>query len=181
MNPEQIKLAITLDDGSLKIMSFLTKGRGASLPEFAEWTEVDGWWKRDPSDLAILDELARTFPPQDLDGTPRPQPIGFRRISDSELPADRTYREAWKDSGETIVHDMPRARVIHLSRVRVARAAKLDQLDRDWMRATGRGDKAGVLEAEDRRQLLRDLPASLDVESAQTVEDLKQRWPALLG
>jgi hypothetical protein len=175
MNLEQRKIAVTLDNGDLAVMSLLTVGRGNNLPALATWINdaAAGWWRRPDSDAVILDELARTFPERDGDGVPRPQPVRFRRIADDALPVERTYRGAWAEVDGAIVHDMPRARALHLAMFRRARAERLDELDRNWMRATGQGKKHEADEIENERQRLRDLPATLGVEAAQTVEDLK--------
>jgi hypothetical protein len=168
-------------------MSLLTVGRGTTLPAFGYWIDQSlGWWGRPDSDEVIRDELARTFPKFDVDETtgekiPRPQPTGFRRIKDADLPEDRRYRGAWRDRDGAIVHDMPKARALHLDRVRARRAKKLDELDRDWMRAMGQSKKADADAVEAKRQALRDLPTSLGVEKATTIEELKELWPAALG
>ena len=186
MKLEQIKIAITLDNGDLSVMSFLTVGRGNVLPPLAAWIdekEHPGWWRREPTDAAILDELVRTFPDTDIDGKARPQPVRFRRIQESDIPADRTYRAAWKDGGAgAIEHDMPKARAIQVGRVRFARNVKLEQLDRDWMRATGQARTADAKAIEASRQELRDLPATMApwVDSAATTEALKAVWSPLL-
>jgi len=112
---------------------------------------------------------------------PRASAIGFRRIDDTDLPTDRTYRDAWADTGAgPLTHDMPRARGLHLARVRLARAKRFAELDSEWMRAAGQGKKADEAAVEARRQALRDLPATLGVEAATTVEDLKACWSPLL-
>lgn len=57
---------------------------------------------------------------------------------------------------------------------------KLDLLDREWMRSVGQGKKADADEIEARRQTLRDLPATLDTDSAATIDELKAKWSPLL-
>lgn len=215
MTLQQVKLAITLDDGSLSVMSFLTVGRGSVLPYGARWgtdpssdTEEDrakgkeaGSWVRPATDANIFEELSRTFPSIDPETkAARPQPVIYRRLADDEMPKDRTYRGAWKDVGTEpgraqISHDMAKAREIHLELVRRARIGKLEELDREFARAAGQkftaedsGDKkaaaafaAEMREVEAERQALRDLPTTIGVERALTVEDLKATWPPLLG
>jgi len=178
----QEKIAVTLDNGELTIMSILTVGHGDKLPAMAQWVDrTEGWWCRKLTDAVILDELSRAFPEKDLDGEPRPQPVRFRRIRDAEVPPDRTYRGAWRDDGESIGHDIGQARKIHLDRIRRARLSRLDQLDRDWMRAVGRGDLDDANRIEADRQELRDLPATLDVDGCRTTDELKLKWSPLLG
>jgi len=128
-------------------------------------------------------ELIKSFPEVAADtGERLSQPVSYRLISDFALPEDRTYRGAWRDdgAGAQIVHDMGKAREIHLAGVRRARAAKLEGLDRDWMRATGQGKKRDADVIEAKRQALRDLPTTLGVEDAKTIDELKAKWSPLL-
>jgi len=174
---EQVKLAITMDDGSLVIVSFLTVGHGSYTPDGGTWIdEREGIWSRPATDANIMSELFRSFPEFDRDtGERRPQPKTFRRIADADIPNDRRYRSAWKDDGAAIVHDMPKAREIHLRRIRNARGPRLDQLDRDWNRAYGRGKKRDADAIEAKREELRELPATLAtaLEAAQTIAELE--------
>ena len=174
MKMETVKIAITDIEGNVAVMELITVGRGDSLPFGGEWIG-EGWWMREASDENVLHEIRRgeqsyLKPTQ-----------SWRRIKADEIPADRTFRDAWRDAGDRLDVHMPKARAIHLERVRVARAVKLDELDRDWMKATGQGKKAEADAVEAKRQRLRDLPSSLLVEAAETPEDLKTLWDDELG
>jgi hypothetical protein len=176
VNNQHVKVAITLDDGRVAIMGFVTVGRGPKPPDGGEWiNEAAGLWKREPSDANIFQEIARTF-------TLGAQPTSYRIVKDDELPTDRTYRNAWKDDGKgkPLTHDIAKAREIHLRQVREVRGPKLDQLDRDWMRAFGTGDTVEAARIEAKRQELRDLPATLGVDKAKNVEELKALKSPLL-
>ena len=102
-------------------------------------------------------------------------------VAASTIPTDRTFRDAWKADTGAVVVDMPKARALHLDRIRVARQPLLVKLDADWMKALGQ-KKTGEADAiEAQRQTLRDLPATVKVAEATTPEDLKQLWPASLA
>lgn len=90
-------------------------------------------------------------------------------------PVDRSYRNAWVDDGQAIVHDMPKARAIHLTRLRKQRDAALDALDGPWMRAMGQDNKAEAARIEAERQALRDMPVTLApaIAAAATLDELK--------
>jgi hypothetical protein len=75
---------------------------------------------------------------------------------------------------------MPKARDLHIQRVRRARGLRLEDLDAKWMRASGQKKQNEADEIESQRQTLRDLPMTLKVEEAQTIEDLKGKWSPLL-
>lgn len=89
----------------------------------------------------------------------------------STVPADRTFRNAWKREGTGIGTDMAKAREIHMDRIRAVRDAELARLDVEQL-------KGRDVTAE--KQRLRDLPATFDLTVAATPEDLKALWPAEL-
>jgi hypothetical protein len=146
-------------------MGILTTGRGSILPSGAEWIDK-GWWTRPPTDAVIFEEVSRTFAGQTL--------LGYRRIEAGDIPADRTYRNALADNGTgALVFDMPKARGLHMDKLRRARVAQLEALDVELIRAIGRGGSgAGI---EERKQALRDMPQRLApaLEACKTVEALK--------
>ena len=106
-----------------------------------------------------------------------PAGLAFK-IMDSDDPifADRTFRDAWTFDGSKIGHDMPKARAIHMERLREARDAALARLDVEALRAVERDDRAELARIAARKQALRDLPATINLESAATPEALKAKW-----
>lgn len=78
----------------------------------------------------------------------------------------------------TISVDMNKARAIHRDRMRSARAPKLTALDVAFQLALEAGSDTSVIVAQ--KQALRDVTADLDIEVAQTPDELKQVWPAIL-
>lgn len=99
-------------------------------------------------------------------------------IDKSEIPADRTFRNAWTLNGKTIAHDMNKARDIHRARLRAARAPKLAKLDVDYQRADERGDMDAKQAVAAQKQALRDLPNDPAIDKAKTPEKLKALWPS---
>lgn len=93
-----------------------------------------------------------------------------------ELP-DRHFRPAWAEVGGKPGIDMVKARAHQMSLIRKERDKKLEALDKEWMIATGkkRGQEADQVEAK--RQSLRDLPQTVNLDSAQSPEELKAIWP----
>jgi len=95
------------------------------------------------------------------------------QILDAEaIPADRTFRDAWRVDRDKIKIDMPRARDILRTKLREFRAEKMGSLDVEYQRAdeTKNDKKKAAVIAE--KQVLRDLPAHPKIEQAQTVEEL---------
>ncbi len=174
-----VQIAITMDNGTLQVMSFVTQSRSPTLPYGAVWSdEKMGRWDREPTDKNVLAEITKTFRLKDSKGLPLPQPVRWKRVEASDIPADRTYRNAWRHDGEKFFHDIEHAKQIHLDKVRRARTAALTELDRDWMKATGQEDQKTAKAIEAKRQALRDAPQTLDLSAVKTVEELKAIWPA---
>jgi hypothetical protein len=166
---ETVAVAVTLDNGDLNVLRFITRGRGSVLPAGARWAGPEGWWFRPPLETLIEEEITRSMAGQPV------KHVSWVIVPDEAVPTDRSFRAAWKVNGIAIEHDMPKARDIHLNRLRAERADKLAQLDRDWMKATGQGDTQKAVDIERQRQLLRDMPVTLSrsLSDAKTIDHLK--------
>lgn len=103
----------------------------------------------------------------------------IRIVEGDPRPASRTFHNAWTFRGNSVEVDMPKARAIHMDRIREVRDEKLKGLDKDWMKAQGQKQPSEAIEAK--RQKLRDIPQTLDLESAKTPEQLEKLWPAELN
>jgi len=97
---------------------------------------------------------------------------------ESELPEDLYFRGAWELVRGKVRVNMPRARSIHMDRIRVARNAALVELDVKFLRAVESHD---IIAQEELRILkieLRDIPQTFDLgNDLDTPERLKSRWP----
>ncbi len=100
----------------------------------------------------------------------------------SSLPG-RRFRNCWRDDGSgRAAVDMPLAREQRLGEIRKERNARFPELDREWMKATGQGDKVLATAIEAARQTLRDIPQSIDLDAIATAEKLaafEPKWPIL--
>jgi hypothetical protein len=160
---ETVPIAVILKDGTLAVQHILRIGRGSFLPSGA--TYVDGLtWLREVTDEGVKHNLARTF---------GDQVMSWKRLQKHDLPADRTFRDAWHLVGDMIVHDMQKAKSIKRDHIRHARAQAMVELDAQFTRAQGTGDKKAADLVEAKRQKWRDAPADPRIEAAKTVEELK--------
>ena len=144
--------ALTMPDGTVQIMYL-----------------VDG---------ADLQEAVDKFCATSKKGTPiNPRPISVRQVDPAEIPQDRRYRNAWRDTGATIEHDMGHAREIHMDHIRKARNRAIVALDVPFMRLLEEegGTERGRIVA--RKQALRDIPQTFDLTKAETPEALATLWP----
>lgn len=161
---DTVPLSVHLEDGTFVIHYFIVTGRGSLLPKGAFWSGPYTW-TREPTDENIEDNLHNSF-------HDRPY-VSWRRLSKGDIPADRTFRNAWEDNGQEIVHNLDKAKDLKRDYLRHERARAFPQLDAQWMRAVGQKRTQEAADIERRRQALRDAPADPRIDAAKTVEDLK--------
>jgi hypothetical protein len=169
--PEVVHIAVTFADGSVGAMQFVVAQWSGANDEAPAWT-------REPTRENIEEELRKMTERDPETGNialdPEKLPIkSWRFCAADNYPQDRTYRNAWRDTGSAIVHDMPAAREIHRNILRQYRAPRLDALDVEYQRADERNDQHAKKDVAARKQKLRDAPADPRIAAAQTVEQLK--------
>lgn len=123
---------------------------------------------RDQTDEEFLEWCAERSVPV---GTP------YQVISISDIPQDRTFRNAWKADGARIVEDVQKAREVAKDILRAQRAPLLEALDVAFMRAIEQGVDATPIAAE--KQRLRDITQEPD--KASTIEELRAMAKELLS
>lgn len=87
-------------------------------------------------------------------------------------PALKDYRSAYKIVGTTLVPDMPKAREIHKTILRIARKQKFAALDVEYMRADEAGDTVKKASIAAQKQALRDITTDPRITNATTIEEL---------
>lgn len=92
-------------------------------------------------------------------------------------PKDRDFRDAFSVKDKNIEVDMPKARGIHMDRIREARNAELTESDKDYMRALESEDKAALATLKTKRQELRDIPQTFDLTGQTSANELRKAWP----
>jgi hypothetical protein len=98
-------------------------------------------------------------------------------VDESEIPKDRTFRNAWKANGNKVEHDMPKCREIHKDKLRQERKPLLEALDVEYMKALEEDDKDKIAEIKVKKKELRDVTDHPDLNTALTPEELKKVWP----
>jgi hypothetical protein len=127
-------------------------------------------WEPESDDAFIARVLAKDVPEYAR--------AGAVVLRGSALPPRDEYRDALALQDGRLAHDMKKARGIFLGRVRAARAPALAALDVESVRAMESGGDARAV--AERKQALRDLPATLPVDGAKSPADLDALWPAEL-
>ena len=105
-------------------------------------------------------------------------PVGaeIRILDNSEFPDDRTFRDAWEDLGSGSVQvNLPKARGIHMDKIRLVRNNELAKKDVEYMKALEADDGSHTAIAVE-KQTLRDIPQTFDL-TTDTPEELKEKWP----
>ena len=98
----------------------------------------------------------------------------------SDIPADRTFRNAWSHDGKQFSVDMVKAVEIHKNKLRVLRAPLMAALDTQFMRALESGDIKAQQDIAVKKQALRDVTAYPAIALAETPEQLKAAIPPVL-
>lgn len=124
-----------------------------------------------PKSRFTLDEIVAKDVPPGAD---------YELLNVSDLPADKTFRAAWRKGPGRVDVDMPSAREIHMDRIREARNEKLQALDRTYLIADEAGDLPGKAAVAAQKQALRDLPVTFDLDQFADPESLAAAWPVEL-
>jgi len=102
----------------------------------------------------------------------------YREIDPALIPTDRTFRDAWRDGGNTKVKiDMKRARDVWREKMRKVRKPLLEALDVEYQRADERDDTNAKTAIAQRKERLRDVTDHPDIADARTPDELKEVWP----
>jgi hypothetical protein len=160
MRPEQVKVAITRSDGGLTIIAFVTKS-------FYPDGSVE--FERAASIANVNAEIAKA----------RLDSVSWRIVPDNEVPADRTFRDAWKDAGQIAV-DMPKARAIQRARISKARDAALPVINAELIDALQTKNATEQARATAKKTALNNVTADPRIDAASTPEALKA-LPDLVG
>ena len=129
----------------------------------------------DPKDFTEAQALERAAKdiPQDA--------INFTIVNEDAIPADRTFRNAWRADGEAVVVDMDAAREVWRDKLREARKPLLEALDVAYQRADETGSRSEKDAVAAKKQALREITAHPSIEAAGTPNELKSVWPDDLG
>lgn len=96
--------------------------------------------------------------------------------------SDRAFREAWTDDepGDQIDVNMPKARVIHMDRIRTVRDAELERESGSRSRQPPEIEALFTGERQNKLQALRDVPQKCNLEACTTTGELRAVWPSEL-
>jgi len=147
------KIIYTRPDGGLCVVHPVINTRG----------EAEGFTEDDALARALAKLPADAINPQVVEA--------------SAIPADRTFRNAWKSGAGNVEHDMPKCCELLKGMLRANRVPQLAALDTAYMRADEAGDIAEKKRIAARKQVLRDVTSNHAIAAATTVAELKALIP----
>lgn len=138
------------------------------------FTLNDGVWSREITDELIEADLKISVP----GGW-----VSWRRIEESDLPdhgPGRVFRNALRDDGKTLGHDMGHAREIVRQEIRAIRPPQFASLDNAMkplevkaaLGTLSADEKLAMTGLEAQRQALRDAPADPAIDAAKSISEL---------
>jgi len=133
--------------------------------------------------VAIMQMLGKDTPQDCIAKWPAAEQakvVSVMAIDPGDVPADRTFRNAWKLNGTIIEHDMVKAREIRRNQLRELRAPLLAKLDEQYLQADEVNDLTEKERIIAKKQALRDVTADPAIEAAKTPDALKRVLPAAL-
>lgn len=107
--------------------------------------------------------------------------INALQVGDDFVLPDREFRNAWKQDGKDIVHDLNKALEIQLEKVRAARDVLLTKYDGLQARAQDLDDQESSARLKELKHKLRECTDSLKSLSPSCIEDIKKATPDLTG
>ena len=98
-----------------------------------------------------------------------PAGVPYSIVNDDEIPTDRTFRNAWEKSGNTVTHNLTKCKAISHDKRRAARENEFAPLDKQATIPTM------AAKAEKQRQVVREKYAVMQtsIDAATTVDELK--------
>ena len=103
----------------------------------------------------------------------------WQYLNDKDVPSSRIFRNAWQRNRQVIEVSLPKARTIHMDRLRVLRNKQLQELDVSSIRAIELDDAGALRGIKATKKLLRDMPDT-ETLSELTVEELETYKPVYL-
>lgn len=94
-------------------------------------------------------------------------------VDESEIPTDRTFRNALRAIGGTVSFDMTVSKMLARDILRAERRVRFRELDGQWMRAMGRKDSVTADAIEAKRETMRSWPTDTRIVDCATPGDLK--------
>ena len=106
-----------------------------------------------------------------------PAGISYLEVEAIQIPTERNFRDAWECPTGVIEVNMPKARLIHMDRIRRVRDIELERESGSKLRQPTESEALFTSERQARLRALRDIPQTFDLAGYTTPEALEAAWP----
>lgn len=141
-------------------------------------------YSRSDGALSIIHPVRNTYPhPEDLTDDEvlaramkdvPPDALNVHVLDETEIPTDRTFRNAWIYQNNKIEPDLDQSKEIKKAQLRLERKPLLEALDAAFMKALEDQDSEAIAQIKTKKQRLRDITKEPALLNAQTPEEIKQ-------
>jgi len=139
-------------------------------------------YTNDNGNMVVITPVSTELTVEEIAAKDVPAGKSYNIVEDSNLPTDRSFRNAWIFSDDIIQVDMTKAKDLMRDKIREVRKDLLASEDVTFMRAVETADADAQAASAARKQALRDAPLASAISNASNVTALKAAWDtSLLG
>ena len=139
-------------------------------------------YTNDSGNTVVITPASTDLTVEEIAAKDVPTGKSYTIVEDTDIPSDRSFRNAWAISSGAIQVDMTKAKDIMRNKIREVRKDLLAAEDVVFMRAVEDADSDAQAASATRKQALRDAPAASGISNASNVTALKSAWDtSLLG
>jgi len=139
-------------------------------------------YTNDNGNVVVVTPVSTELTVDEIAAKDVPAGKSYTIVEDSQVPTDRSFRDAWIFSDDIIQVDMTKAKDLMRNKIREVRKDLLESEDITFMRAVETADVDAQAASAARKQALRDAPLASAISNASNVTALKAAWDtSLLG
>jgi|TARA_S200002703_G_scaffold104832_1_gene90958 hypothetical protein len=139
-------------------------------------------YTNDNGNMVVITPVSTELTVEEIAAKDVPAGKSYTIVEDSQVPTDRSFRDAWALSDGSIQVEMTKAKDLMRDKIREVRKDLLASEDVTFMRAVETADADAQAASAARKQALRDAPLASAISNASDVTALKAAWDtSLLG
>ena len=139
-------------------------------------------YTNDNGNMVVITPVSTELTVEEIAAKDVPAGKSYTIVEDSQVPTDRSFRDAWALSDGSIQVDMTKAKDLMRDKIREVRKDLLASEDVEFMRAVETANAYAQAASAARKQALRDAPSASAISNASDVTALKAAWDtSLLG
>ena len=139
-------------------------------------------YTNDNGNMVVITPVSTELTVEEIAAKDVPAGKSYTIVEDSQVPTDRSFRDAWALSDGSIQVEMTKAKDLMRDKIREVRKDLLASEDVEFMRAVETANAYAQAASAARKQALRDAPSASAISNASDVTALKAAWDtSLLG